>query len=128
MAKEGVTIFLSSHLLTEIAKIADQIGIIHQGVLISEIRSNRLMDLLHKRLIIDTSDNIKTLNILSTNHCKPQINLQGEIELTDIESLQNPGKIASKIMEQGMDLRKMYPWQEDLESYFLRMITNRKDE
>src|SRR5690625_686489 len=53
---KGVTILISSHLLSEIAKIATNIGVIHEGKLIQEIESNKLNELLNRRLTIDTRD------------------------------------------------------------------------
>ena len=43
--EQGVTIFISSHILCEIEKIADTIGVIHDGKLIEEID----MDSLHEK-------------------------------------------------------------------------------
>lgn len=35
--EEGVTVFMSSHLLDEVEQLADRIGIVHKGVLIEEV-------------------------------------------------------------------------------------------
>ncbi|MCX6642245.1 MAG: ABC transporter ATP-binding protein, partial [Candidatus Bathyarchaeota archaeon] len=37
MRKEGVTIFMSSHILSEVTRLATRIGVIHRGVLLEEI-------------------------------------------------------------------------------------------
>jgi ABC-2 type transport system ATP-binding protein len=37
--QQGVTIFMSSHILTEVARLANRIGIIHQGRLIEEMKA-----------------------------------------------------------------------------------------
>src|SRR5690625_4233888 len=57
---QGVTILISSHLLSEVAKIATKIGIIHEGQLIQEMKSSKLNELLNQRLIIDTRNNKST--------------------------------------------------------------------
>src|SRR5690625_7827263 len=46
---DGVTILISSHLLSEVAKIATKIGIIHEGQLIQEIEAKQLNQLLKDR-------------------------------------------------------------------------------
>lgn len=53
-ANDGVTIFVSSHILDEVARFATRIGIIHQGKLIQEIKSNQLEAICNKRLVIST--------------------------------------------------------------------------
>ena len=53
----GVTLFISSHILGEMAKFVTRIGIIHEGRLVQEIHAEQLEHLLRKRLIINTRDN-----------------------------------------------------------------------
>lgn len=42
LARSGVTIFMSSHLLAEVAQLADRIGIVHDGRLIEEASRTEL--------------------------------------------------------------------------------------
>ena len=42
MANDGTTIFMSSHILSEVNRLATRIGIIHKGVLIEEINATDL--------------------------------------------------------------------------------------
>ncbi len=39
----GVTVFLSSHLLSEVAQLADRVGIIHEGRLVQELPRQELI-------------------------------------------------------------------------------------
>src|SRR5690625_1274263 len=64
----GVTILMSSHLLTEVTKIANKIGMIHHGKLIKEIATDKLNEQLKKRLIIQTKQNEEVLNMLAANN------------------------------------------------------------
>ena len=55
MAREhGMTVFMSSHILTEVNRLADRIGIIHKGKLIEELDAARLEELRAKQLVIKT--------------------------------------------------------------------------
>ena len=47
LSSKGTTVFLSSHILSELSKLADKIGIIHEGKLIKEL----LHDELEKQLL-----------------------------------------------------------------------------
>lgn len=62
----GVTVLISSHLLSEVAKIATHIGIIHEGELIQEIPSRQLKKLLYPRLTVNTRHNKAALAALNS--------------------------------------------------------------
>jgi ABC-2 type transport system ATP-binding protein len=48
----GVTVFLSSHLLEELAKLADRIGIIHEGKLVREVTMAELDKLAPEKTVV----------------------------------------------------------------------------
>ena len=52
----GVTIFISSHILSEIARLATRIGIIHEGRLIKEIGTAALLEQEEPRLAVGVAD------------------------------------------------------------------------
>ncbi len=54
--EQGVTIFMSSHILTEVDRLATRIGIIHQGRLIEELEARQLEALRARRLAVATRD------------------------------------------------------------------------
>jgi len=63
--KNNTTIFISSHILSEVSKLVDRIAIIHEGKLIQEIDHEDLEKLKDKYLLIDTVDNKKAQSIIS---------------------------------------------------------------
>ena len=67
LAKEGKTIFISSHILGEIELIATDYAIIHKGKLIFKGDVNKLRNLSETKLIIKTNDNNKALEVLKDN-------------------------------------------------------------
>src|SRR5512138_3815342 len=54
--EKGVTIFMSSHILTEVDRLATRIGIIHKGRLIEELDTHTLESLRTKRLEVKARD------------------------------------------------------------------------
>ncbi|MGO4375579.1 ABC transporter ATP-binding protein, partial [Paenibacillus sp. MCAF20] len=48
----GVTIFISSHILSEVARLTTRIGIVNQGKLLQETNVRDLQQLLRKRLLV----------------------------------------------------------------------------
>jgi ABC-2 type transport system ATP-binding protein len=118
----SVAIFISSHILAEISKIADRIGIIHNGKLLQEINSSDLDSLVKKRLIIRTRDNDLAMKVLTEKGYSSVINENGDIELTDEKSLRFPENISTALVEKSVPPISLYLDEEDLETYFLRFI------
>lgn len=118
----GVTIFISSHLLSEIAKISTTIGMIHEGQLIEEMNTNKLNQLFHQRLIIDTNHNKSAISKLITTGYNASLNDQGYIQLFDKEAIQRPDKISKMLVYEGYPPYQLTVEEEDLEAYFLRML------
>ncbi len=52
LAANGATVFLSSHILGEISKVAHRIAIIHQGKLIKELGVSALQDQLIRKILV----------------------------------------------------------------------------
>ncbi|KGX84203.1 ABC transporter ATP-binding protein [Pontibacillus litoralis] len=119
---KGVTILISSHLLSEVAKIATKIGIIHEGQLIQEIESNELNKLLNQRLIIDSVDNKSAVSKLSIAGYTSLLNKNGLIETYNKKAIQHPEEISRFLVYKGFPPTKLVVEEEDLESYFLRII------
>jgi ABC-2 type transport system ATP-binding protein len=78
--KHNTTVFLSSHILTEIAKLTTRIGVIHNGALIKEIKTSELNNQVIKKLCIITTDNEKAVKVLAEKGFKCTLN-NGLIEL-----------------------------------------------
>jgi ABC-2 type transport system ATP-binding protein len=125
MAKnQGVTIFISSHILGEISKFATRIGIIHKGKLLQELDTDQL-DLFRKRsLLIRTEDITKASALLSKEGIPATVNEERLIEINSKEALQHPEKINSLLVQSGYSPSMLKVDEEDLETYFLRVIGN----
>ncbi|TNE73364.1 ABC transporter ATP-binding protein [bacterium] len=122
LAQQGSTIFLSSHILSEIAKLANRIGIIHQGKLIHELTQSDLHHQLHQSVIIDTSEAQASLKHLSAEFSDISIYDSGEIHIQDARAVAHPEIINSDLVKQGIPLRQIRVFTEDLEHFFLRTI------
>ena len=118
----GVTVFISSHILSEISKIATRIGIIHEGLLIKEIDTQQLDQLLQKKLVINTNDKNTALTLLNQNNYHVNIIDEGILEISDPKAILHPDEIATLLVNRGIPLTLLKVEEEDLESYFLRTI------
>jgi ABC-2 type transport system ATP-binding protein len=117
----GTTVFLSSHILSEIAKLTTRVGVIHNGALIQELKSAELDELIIKKLRVDTNDNKKAIMILENIGLKVALN-ENIIELTNPEAIDSPEKIATILVQHHVPPKQLYVFKEELEHYFLRII------
>jgi len=119
--KHNTTIFLSSHILSEIAKLTTRIGVIHNGALIKEIKSSELHRQVFKKLCITTNNNETAMKVLQEKGFGCIMNHE-VIELTSIEAINNPEELATLLVQHQIPPKQLYVYQEDLEHYFLRLI------
>ncbi len=118
----GSTVFLSSHILGEISKLANRIGIIHQGKLLTELTSQELTDRLIRKLVVHTTGNASAIShLIAANH-QVTLNSNSEIEVSDAHALAHPEHISKLLVEKGFPPKQLFLLTEDLEMFFLRTI------
>jgi len=120
--RQHTTIFLSSHILSEISKIATRIGIVHEGRLIKELSSGEFHDQILKKVEIDTVDNNKALNILQAKGITALINDRHKLEITEQRIIRQPETIATLLVHEKVPPKMLIVVEEDLEAFFLRII------
>lgn len=122
LARQGSTIFLSSHILGEISRIANRIGIIHSGKLVKELSTDQLSHEIIKKLIIDTNDNEKALLVLHRAGYLAKLTENMEISINESGALDKPELVSALLAENQLPPKQIYQYTEDLEMYFLRTI------
>ncbi len=127
LSQNGTTIFISSHILAELAKMATKIGIIHRGKLVKELTSEQLEKQLKKKLVISTHNNHKAIELLKQKGWVPSINNKNEIDILDEMALSRSDEICEFLTNNGLTPHILYPFEEDLESFFSRTIRNEED-
>ncbi len=119
--QQGTTIFLSSHILSEIARLTSRIGIIHKGALVKEIKSADLDEQIIMRLHIKTTNNPGAIEVLTDKGFQAQL-ANDLIEVSDSHAIDQPETISRLLVEQGLPPKLIWVFEEDLEHYFLRII------
>jgi ABC-2 type transport system ATP-binding protein len=117
-----VTIFISSHILAEISRLATRIGIIHKGVLIQELNTQQLEQLCQKRLKINTRNNNQALLVLKKNGITVKKTNDEMLEILNDEMINNPEFVSTLLVNNKVPPSMLNVIEEDLESYFLRTI------
>jgi ABC-2 type transport system ATP-binding protein len=117
----GVTVFMSSHVLTEVDRLATRIGIIHRGRLIEELSAERLEALRARRLEVEARDLGAAQAALARAGYAAEATGKGLLLVTDPRALEAPDAIAALLVNAGAPPTRLAVVQEDLESYFLRL-------
>jgi len=120
--EQGVTVFMSSHILAEVSRLAQRIGIIHKGHLLQELDVAELEKNRRRRLLIRTRDHVASAQVLSDDGQPFEILQDGIIEVKNHDCTENPEKIAGLLVHNGIALTQLIVEEEDLEQYFLRLI------
>jgi len=127
VTEKNTTIFLSSHILSEISRLATRIGIIHMGKLVKEINAHELEEQIIKKLQVNTIDNQKALQLMNNKGFAFSVSGDSFIETTDENAIRQPETIATLLVNAQVPPKSLHVYEEDLESYFLRMIGNKPE-
>jgi ABC-2 type transport system ATP-binding protein len=121
LAREnGVTIFMSSHILTEVDRLATRIGIIHKGRLIEELDTDKLEQIRAKRLEVQVR-NLEAAQI-SLRSAGYQFSLNDStIVIDNAHAIEHPDDIARLLVNAGTPPTRLAVEQEDLENHFLKL-------
>lgn len=123
--EKGVTIFMSSHILTEVDRLATRIGIIHNGKLIEELDTDQLEGLRAKRLEIKTRD-LQAAQI-SLESAGIKFSLHDETIVVDNDYvIEHPDDIARMLVNAGNPPTRLAVEQQNLEEHFLQLTGGAK--
>lgn len=118
----GVTILLSSHILTEVARLADRIGIIHCGRLIEEVDAGDLPARLTRSLRVSTRHNDTAVATLTNAGYQPSGLDNDWLTLNEPGAVDRPDEIATLLVQAGCPPTRLQVETEELETYFLRRV------
>jgi ABC-2 type transport system ATP-binding protein len=118
---EGVTVFLSSHRLGEVARVATRIGVLHRGRLIDELDASALTSRVHTRLEVGARDIVRAAQALSAAGIEAYESAGGLV-LEDSWALNHPELVAAALVGGGEPPTRIAVVEENLETYFLRLV------
>ena len=116
----GVTIFMSSHILTEVDRLATRVGIIHRGRLIEELDATSMEQLRAPRLELQA----RNMGLAGRALSEAGYAFRSESDclvLDDNRAVQAPDEIAALLVAAGAPPYRLSVEQEDLEGHFLRL-------
>lgn len=121
--QEGKTVFISSHILEEVAKMASRIGIIHKGIMLQEITAEEFEKIRQKRLYIGVGGQREAarMALADKGYLAHEVK-EGMLEVADEKAVRHPEYVARLLADAGLPLSMLKVEEEELESYFLKTI------
>ena len=120
--QQGVTVFMSSHILAEVSRLARRIGIIHEGHLLQELDIDELERNRRRRLLLRARDIQLAQRALLDAGQPAKILKDGCIELSSAFSVERPDEVNGLLVKAGASPTQLMVEEEELEQYFLRLV------
>lgn len=118
--EKNMTIMISSHILEELAKIATDFGIIHNGSLLQELTREELMERCRERMVLTLDEPENALPVLDKlGYTKYQVVDKEHIHV--FERLEEGAFLNTQLVFAGISVRGLTITSEGLENYFLKM-------
>lgn len=116
----GITIIISSHILDELARVATDYGIIHNGELVREITADELMEQCKEKILIKTK-NIQTAAVVLD---KIRIDTYTVLDNEKIEirgHISESGHINTELVKAGCEVAEIKIQADSLEDYYFKL-------
>jgi bacitracin transport system ATP-binding protein len=119
---QGVTILISSHILSEIEQLADTIGVLHEGRLLEEVDMAVMRQRNQRYIEFEVSDPQKAGQLLAERMpiSDYELSVQGYVR---VHSHFGEQAVLNKLfVEHGLAVSRIQICEENLEDYFLKLI------
>jgi ABC-2 type transport system ATP-binding protein len=121
-SRQGGTVFMSSHILAEVSRLANRIAIIHHANLLQEMSIEELERNRRRRLLIDVPEPASARQLLSSSGQAANILPGNTLELVSPYAISHPGEINHLLVENSIFPTRLVVEEEELEQYFLRLV------
>ena len=122
---QGVTVFMSSHILTEVDRLATRIGIIHKGRIIEDLDAEKLEQFRARRLEIQARDLARAQQVLIKANYSAVID-HDTILVSDTHATDVPDEIARLLVKEDVPPTRLAVEQQNLEDHFMQLTGSPK--
>lgn len=127
LAREsGVTVFLSSHLLSEVALVATRVGVLHRGRLVEEFDTDELDVRARSWLEVVARDLPRAAAVLRSSGFEVH-EASSVLVVAGSSAVRQPEEVATALVLAGVPPTRLAVVEEGLESYFLRLVASTSD-
>lgn len=123
----GITIMISSHILSEIENIADTIGVIHHGKMMKEISMKEVLEMNMAYIEVAVENIKKAAYVLSDSLKLNNFKIVDERNIRIYDNQITTQEIARVLALNGVEIDLIGRQSENLEDYFLKMTQELHD-
>ncbi|MCM1254423.1 MAG: ABC transporter ATP-binding protein, partial [Clostridium sp.] len=117
----GITIMISSHILSEVESIADTIGIISHGNMMKEISMKEISEMNTAYIELSTPDTKKAAYVLADKLQLNNFKVMDEDNIRIYDSQRAVNDISRVLTSNAVEIRAIGKKAESLEDYFLKL-------
>lgn len=125
--QRGVTIFISSHILGELSKIATHYGIIKDGELVEQVTAEELANKRRDYLTVKVQNARRASDVLRQQLGIPLPEVVAQDEL-HIPAYSDTAAINKVLYSNDFDVREVFLHRQDLEEYFIDLMGGKDHE
>lgn len=120
MADEGRAVFVSSHLLSEVARLADEVVVIHKGKIVATSSVAALTDTSLASVNVASADDERLGRVLIDRGAEVEAEHGGGLVVAGLDA----GAIGEIALAEGVALRRLQSSIADLEDVFVALTTD----
>ncbi|MDP9296653.1 MAG: ABC transporter ATP-binding protein [Actinomycetota bacterium] len=121
LADDGTTVFVSSHLLSEVEAMCDRVGVLSHGRLVAEGPPSNLRGSVD-RLRVEVDDPDAAMEILEAIPGARLVDRSGGVIRLRLDAPATPGAINSALVRGGVEVSGLAPERDTLEDVFLSLV------
>lgn len=116
----GITIIISSHILDELARVATDYGIIHNGELVKEIATDDLMEQCGERILIRATNIRRVADVLDKLNVKTYFIIDDRNVRIDGHTSES-AYINTELVRAGCEISEIIVQSDSLEDYYFKL-------
>ena len=120
--ERGKTIFISSHLISELEKIATRYGIIAKGRLVEEITAQELDEKCRNKTSIKADSPEKSAEIIKKLLSTENVEISDDGMLLVGEKIKNIGEVTNELFKNGITVNAISSSASTVEAYFIEKM------
>ncbi|MDR3315506.1 MAG: ATP-binding cassette domain-containing protein [Coriobacteriales bacterium] len=125
LSSEGVTILISSHILTELAQVSTRYGFIHEGKLLLEVTDRELAERCRRASHITVDDAAHAATVLEGQLGLRDFKVVSATEIRIYDQALQPAELARALFEHGIFVSGLQQLGDNLEEFFTELIDPR---